>query len=651
MAFYNNYPNTFKPGKIGSLTIPNRIIMAPMGTGLTGPDLRLADDVIRLYEERAKGGTGMIITECNRVAPDVDPFPIVTPTPRLDLPDKLAKISQYAETVSEYGTVPGMMVSLGPGRQADAPKLKTPVAPSECPAQGDPSVTCRALTVDEIHRLVEETGRAAAFAMTAGIKYIEIHGHAGYLVDQFLSPEINKRTDEYGGNAENRFRIVKESIEAIKSATGGAIPVSLRISIDHKMEGGRTVEEGLEYCRMAEAAGADALHIDAGRYETIHWVFPPLYLGDSCMVDLAAIVKNEVNIPVIAVGNFQTIDEIEDALASGKCDFVALGRGLLAEPEFAKKAKEGRADEIRPCQRCNEKCVGRILCGLPIQCAVNPQCGRETYRMLTPAGKKKKVTVVGGGVAGMVSAITAAKRGHKVTILEKNDELGGLLGLAGSEEFKHHIRQYRDYLLRQVELADITVCTGCEADIDTIKKTEPEAVVIATGSDTFIPGLPGFVASDKIGTIREFEQKELPKDARIVIAGGGLIASEAALALQRKGYTDVTIVEMRSAIAADLTLINMIALVGELSVGPFKIMTSTTCKSVEGDTLVVTDAEGNDISLPFDYLLVAMGTKSVDPLNEAAVNEFPEVYLIGDCVKPGRISGAVHTGYSAGLQI
>lgn len=651
MSYYKNYPHIFTPGKIGNLTIPNRVILAPMGTSHTGPDQRFSEELIAFYEERAKGGVGMIISECNQVAPEIDPFPMITGTPRLDKADKIARIAQYVERMEAYGTVPALQITLGTGRQADAPQLATPVSASACPAQGDPNITCHELTVDEIHQLVAYAGRAAGFAMTAGAKLIEVHGHAGYLIDQFLSPEINTRTDEYGGSPENRFRIVKETVEAIKAVVGDSIPVTLRISVDHKCEGYRTLEEGLEYCRMAEAAGFDGLHIDAGRYEVMPWVFPPAYLGPCCMLDLAAEVKKVVNIPVIAVGNFGTPEEVEEAIASGKCDFVAMARTLLADPNWANKAKKGHAEDIRPCLRCNEMCVGRAVFGLELTCAVNPECGRETYNRLGKAEESKNVTVIGGGPGGMVAALASAKRGHKVTLIEKKDELGGLINLAEQEDFKFGMKRYNAYLKTQIAKSDVKVMMGTEANVDVVKATDPDAVIVATGSDVFMPSLPGFVPGDKIGTIRQFKEVEHKPTDKIVIAGGGIIASETALGLAREGFNDVTIVEKTGMIGGDLQFINLMGLMGELMGRGVKILTNTSCEGVEGEALVCTDAEGNKVELPFDYLLVAMGTKPENSLNEVMDETFPDVYTIGDCVKTGRIHHAIHQAFEAAKRI
>lgn len=651
MSYYKNYPHIFTPGKIGNLTIPNRVILAPMGTSHTGPDLRFSEELIAFYEERAKGGVGMIISECNQVAPEIDPFPLITGTPRLDKADKVARLAQYVERMEAYGTVPAIQVTLGTGRQADAPNLATPVSASACPAQSDPNVICHMLTVEEIHQLVAYAGRAAGFALTAGAKLIEVHGHAGYLIDQFLSPEINNRTDEYGGTPENRFRIVKETCEAIKAVVGDAIPVTLRISVDHKLEGYRTMEEGIEYCRMAEAAGFDGLHIDAGRYEVMPWVFPPAYLGPCCMLDLAAEVKKAVHIPVIAVGNFGTPEEVEDALASGKCDFVAMARTLLADPAWANKAKKGHPEDIRPCLRCNEMCVGRAVFGKELTCAVNPECGRETYNRLGKAEEKKNVAVIGGGPGGMVAAIACTKRGHKVTLFEKGPELGGLINLAEQEDFKFGMKRYNAYLKQQIQESGVEVLLNTEATVSAVKATEPDAVIVATGSDVFIPDLPGFVKGENIGTIREFKNTEHKVSDKIVIAGGGIIACETALGLVREGYQDITIVEKLPAVGGDLQFINLMELMGELISGGVKILTNTVCEGVKDSTLTCSNGESGKMELPFDYLLVAMGTRSENSLNEAMLENFPEVYLIGDCVNTGRIHHAIHQAFEAARRI
>lgn len=647
--YYKNFPNLFSEGQIGSVKLRNRVVMAPMGTSHTGPDLRFNQELIEFYVARAKGGAGMVISECNSVQTDIDPFPLVSATPRLNSPDKIGMLSEYADMMKYYGAVPCVQITIGMGRQADAPALAQPVSAYECPSQGDPGILCRELTHAEIQSLIKSTGRAAEFAATAGVQVLEVHGHAGYLIDQFLSPDINKRTDEYGGSPQNRFRIVKEMREEIERTIGKSIAVTLRISVDHKMPGFRTLEEGLDYCRLAEQAGFDGLHIDAGRYETMPWIFPPAYLGSACMADLSSAVKKAVKIPVISVGNYDMPDVAEKAIADGSADFIAMARGLVADPEWADKARTGRTAEIRPCVRCNEMCVGRAMFGLPLNCAVNPESGRETYMKTVKADVPKRVTVAGGGPAGLEAAFIAAKRGHQVTLFEKNTELGGLLNLAEKESFKYHIGYLKNYLINEAKKQGVKLRLGEEATVEKIRETNPDAVIVATGSDVFIPEIPGSDRENVI-TVRELDEHALGEKKKIVILGGGLVGCETALGLAQKGH-HVTIVEMLPEVAKDLMLINKMSLLTLLPSCGVQIHTNTKCTRIEETKMVCADEKGKEMSFDYDLIIAAVGTKPVNTLTESVLDAFPDVQVIGDCVKSSKISNAIHQGYIAGNRV
>lgn len=647
--YYKHFPNLFSEAYIGNVKVRNRVVMAPMGTSHTGPDNRFNHELAEFYTARAKGGVGMVISECNSVQTDIDPFPMVSSTPRLDAPNKISRLNEFADMMKYYGAVPCAQITIGMGRQADAPWLAQPVSASECPSLYVPDIICRELTNAEIKSLVKSTGRAAEFAVTAGVQVLEVHGHAGYLIDQFLSPDINKRADEYGGSVENRFRIVKEMREEIRRAVGNKIAITLRISVDHKVPGYRTLQEGLEYCQLAEQAGYDALHVDAGRYEAMPWIFPTPYLGSGCMADLSAAVKKAVKIPVISVGNYDMPEIAEQSLTNGSADFIAMARGLVADPDWADKARTGRKDEIRPCIRCNEMCVGRSIQGLELTCTVNPESGRETYMKIVKADEPKKVTVVGGGPAGMEAAFVAAKRGHKVTLMEKSEELGGLLNTADMESFKYHITYLKNYLKKETELSGVRVQLGKEATVDNIRETGPDVVVVATGSDVFIPGIPGF-DREKVMTVRGLKQEKLEGEKQVVVVGGGLVGCEAALGLAMDGHK-VTVIEMLAGVAGDMMFINRISLLGEMEKYGVTILTEIKCQSIEGGNVICLDKDGKEILLPFDVVVAATGTKPVNALNDSAKDAFPNVFIIGDCVKSARISDAIHQGYITGIRI
>lgn len=644
--YSEKYPKLFSKGKIGQVEIRNRIVMTPMGTGHCGPDSRVTQELIDFYAERAKGGVGMIITETNYQS-EVDATPFTFGMARLNHPNKIARQSELVDMVKYYGAVPCIQLSIGMGRQSDAPQLVQPVAPSECTAINDPTILCRALTVEEIHKMVSNIATSAEYAVTCGYPIAEIHGHAGYLIDQFMSPDTNVRTDEYGGNLENRLRIVKEIREEIKKRVGDALAVTFRISADQKFPGFRTLEEGIEICKMVESFGYDGLNIDSGRYESIDWIFPPEYLGVACMADLANAVKANVSIPVINAGNFNYPDVAEHSLNNNDADFIALGRSLLADPEWANKARLGKMEEIRPCLRCNEKCIMNVLIGKELTCSVNPQCGRESRFKLVKADKPRRVTVIGGGPAGMEAAVVAAQRGHHVTLLEEKDKLGGQLNYADQESFKWSISDFNKYLKRQVERTGVDIKLNTRADVDVIRATTPDAVVVATGADVFIPKA---FAQPGVLTVADLPSTSFQDREKIVVIGGGLVGCEAALGLAMEGH-DVTVLEMREDVAMDMNMINKFSLMNELNKYKVNLVTGVTCDAIGDGQLTGTDKEGKTVSFPFDKVIAATGTRSINEIGEAVEKAFPETYIIGDCVKIGKIADSIHKGYITGTQI
>ncbi|MFA5531951.1 MAG: FAD-dependent oxidoreductase [Thiohalomonadaceae bacterium] len=644
--YSKKYPKLFSKGKIGNVEIRNRIVMTPMGTGHCGPDSRVTQELIDFYAARAKGGVGMIITETNYQS-EVDATPFTFGMARLDHPNKIARQAELVDMVKYYGAVLCIQLSIGMGRQSDAPWMVQPVAPSECPATNDPNVICRELTKEEIKKMVSNIATSAEYAVTCGYPIAEIHGHAGYLIDQFMSPDSNTRTDEYGGDLEGRLRIVKEIREEIKKRVGDALAVSFRISADQKVPGFRTLEEGVEICKLLESFGYDALNIDAGRYESIDWIFPTEYLGVACMADLANAVKANVSVPVIAVGNYNYPDVAEQSLNNNDADFIALGRSLLADPEWANKARFGREEEIRSCIRCNEKCIMNVLIGKELTCTVNPQCGREARFRLSKTDKPRRVTVIGGGPAGMEAAVIAAERGHKVTLLEQREELGGQLNYADLEPFKWSISDFNRYLKKQVVLKGVDIKFNTKADVDVIKATRPDAVVVATGADVYVPKA---FANAGVLTVADLPSASFKDKENIVVIGGGLVGCEAALGLAMKGHK-VTLLEMRDDVAMDLNMINKFSLMNELNKYKVNIVTGVTCSETSGSKLIGTDKDGKTAEFSFDKVVTATGTRKINEIADAVEKAFPDTYVIGDCVNIGKIADAVHKGFIVGTQI
>lgn len=651
MGFKDKYGKLFEEGKIGSIIIPNRLVMAPMGVGNFGEFFE--ERLINFYGARARGGIGLVLTENNYVSSiEEDTYPRFLPVPRFDDKRKLSRAASIATRIKMYGGVPGIQLGAGQGRNSeDVLPDDPPMSSSPIPALRNPSVICREMTQEDIDKKVAAFERAARLAVDAGFQYIEVHAHTGYLLEQFLNKKINARTDKYGGSAENRFRFAKEIVEAMKGAIGDKAAIGIRMSVDHKVHDGITLDEGLEYCKLAEAAGYDALHIDAGSGMTQYWAIPAPYLGVTPLKQYAKAVKEVVNIPVITVGGFLMPEEAEAALEEGDADFVAVGRALLADPDWANKAKQGREDEIRGCVGCSMMCADHCSTSKVVTCAVNPPCGREKEFTFEKVDEPKRVTIVGGGAAGMVTALVAARRGHKVKVLEKSGELGGNMNLISLEKCKRGVRNYNNYIKNQMIKKGIDVTYNCEATIETIRATEPDAVVVATGSYMFVPNIPGFDGEDVV-TIRQlYEERELKGDEKIVVIGGGVNGCEVALAMAEEGHK-VTVVELQETFANGLGAFNKLSLLSTIKENEnITMLNKTKCLCIEDHVLKCEDAEGNPVEFDFDLAIACIGMKSENALGKEVLAEFPEAYMIGDAISHQRIGDAVHQGFFTGMRL
>jgi len=638
----------FEPGKIGKLSLKNRIVMAAMGCGgLAQPDGRLSPRGIDHFAARAKGGTGLIITGFLRVTRELEQMPDKAFIRNLVVDDAmyLTWLNELADAVHDYGAKIAVQLTAGQGRVTFPDYVRKEgiaVAPSTLPSFWNPNVMARELTLEEIERLVQAFESAAEIVSQAGIDAIELHGHEGYLFDQFKTALWNKRTDKYGGDLEGRLRFSMEVIEAIKRGAGADFPIIYRFGLTHYLAGGREIEEGLEIARRLEAAGIAALDVDAGCYETWYWAHPPTTQPPGCMVDMAEMAKKVVNIPVMAVGKVGYPELAERVLQEGKADFIALGRPLLADPEWPKKVKEGRLEDIRPCLGDHE-CVERIMHRKYLSCTVNPQAGMEKEFAIRPAQKKISVLVVGGGPGGMEAARVTALRGHKVTLWEKGDALGGNLIPASTPDFKQDYRMLIDYLSTQIRKLGVNIELGKQATPEAILKMNPEVVFIATGGTPLIPDIPG-IEKSKVVTAVDLLLGRKEAGETVVMLGGGLVGCETALHLAQKGRK-LTIVETLDDIARDMCTPNRMHLLQLLKDEKVDILTGSQALEIKDEGVVIADKSGKRSILSADTVVLALGLKSSDQLSETIRDKVPEVYAIGDCVEPRKVTNAIWEGF------
>jgi 2-enoate reductase len=645
--------NLFRPGKIGKLEIKNRIVMAPMGTtGLVELDGRYSQRGIDYFVARAKGGVGLIETGLMVVDVEIEkrawgPW---SGYPRADSPVYIARLSELADGVHCYGAKIAAQLTAGLGRVARGTivNMGWAIAPSPQPCFWNPNVIARGLTTEEVEKLVKASGASAAVVKMAGFDAIELHGHEGYLLDQFMTSKWNQRTDKYGGDLEGRLRFPLEVIESIRKAVGPDFPIIFRMAARHYVEGGRDMEESIEIAKRFEEEGVDCLHVDCGCYESWNWAHLPLYMEPGPAIASIAAIKKEVHIPVIAVGRLGYPELAERVIAEGKADFIALGRQLLADPEWPNKVKERRFDDIRPCIGDHDGCMGRIFEGKYISCTVNPQTGMEREFNIQDALEKKSVLVIGSGPGGMEAAMVAARRGHKVTLWEQNDRVGGSLIPAAVPEFKSDVKAFLEYLSYQIQKLGVRVELNKKVTPELVMKSKADEVIIATGATPIIPEILGY-EKRKVCAAIDLLLGKRESGKRVIMIGGGFIGSETALWLAQRGK-NVTIIDALEDVMTDMFPANKQQLMEMLSKAKVTIMTGTKPVEITDKGIIIENSKGKE-TLAADTIAIAEGlkpdTKLIDSLKDAHFS----IHAIGDCVSPRKIQSAIWEAFRVALRI
>ncbi|OMF06928.1 NADH:flavin oxidoreductase [Paenibacillus amylolyticus] len=639
------YEKLFTPFRIGKMEVKNRIVMSPMGTNSASPDGRISLEEIDYYEERAKGGAGMIILGAQFLTEDLAQG-VLEGIVEKDYVIPL--LTDLVDAVQHYGTKIIAQLSCGTGRNALPDRSgKPPVSASAIPAIYNPEVLCHPLTVEEIQTIMEQFADSAARLKRAGFDGIEIHAHAGYLIDQFMSPIWNKREDEYGGTTEKRMRFAIEIVQAIRQAVGPDMPILFRMALDHRFEGGRTVEDSLEMLQFLERAGVDAVDIDAGSYERIDYIFPPAYLGDACMDYICEPARQVVNIPILNSGS-HTPESAVRLIESGNADFVMFGRALIADAELPNKLRDNVREDIRPCIRCNEECIGRIIeRNTKISCAVNIQAANEKRFAIQPAETAKKVVVVGGGPSGLEAARVAALKGHEVTLYEKEASVGGQVTSAATPEFKGQLRALIGWYERQLTQLHVKVKLNHEIKPDDPALEAADHIFIGAGAVPLVPPIPGIDNDNVVGAIEAHLQKDLVRGKHIVITGGGLTGCDLGLELAMEGKK-VTIVEMRPEAGQDVMYINRAALMPMLDSYGVTILGGHKVLSFEANGLHAEKADGSKVFIEADTIINAFGMRKNTTIAELIRAKFgTKTSLMGDCVKVGKVGTAVRSGFYA----
>lgn len=635
------------PYKIGKMEVKNRIAMAPMGLNSGHKDGTIDIDEIDYFEERAKGGTGMIIMGCQFLTHDLAQGSLEG---YLDTTYPIPQLTTLCEAVQRYGTKIVAQLSCGTGKNAFANMYgEPPVSASPIPSMFNPDLICRALSVEDIQTIIKQFAYSAKILKDAGFDAIEVHAHAGYLVDQFMSAVWNKREDEYGGSPENRMRFAVEIVQSIRSAIGPDMPIIFRMAMKHHFEGGRTLEETLPLLKYLEDAGVDAFDIDTGSYENIDYIFPPAYLGDACMSEVCEPTRKVTNKPILNAGN-HTPETGLALIESGHADFVLMGRPLIAEPYMAKKLLKGRRDEVRPCIRCNEDCIGRIINRLTkISCSVNPATGFEKRFELVKTTEPKKVVVVGGGPGGMEAARTAALIGHDVTLIEAAESLGGQLRSAATPPFKSQLRELVTWYTRQLEILNVNVQLNTTVDADSQILAEADEIFVATGAVPVQVNIKGI--ENTIDILQaHLDESKLVGD-HIIYCGGGLSACDSALETAMKGKK-VTVIEMLDEVAVGDHFINKASLIPMMIKHGVTLCTGHKVLEITSNGVKAVKKDGTEVFVEGTTVVASFGMVPNSTVARAIDEKYhTKTRIIGDCAKVGKVGGAVRAGMYAAMSI
>lgn len=649
------FRHIFEPFTVRRMTVKNRIMMTPMGTNYGEQNGEMSFLHINYYEQRAKGGTGLIMVENASV--DSPEGSNGTTQLRIDHDNYIPRLFKLTETIHKHGTCIGIQLNHAGASAQSARTNMQPVSASNIPSKDGGEIP-RPLEKDEILRIVKKYGEAAKRAQTAGFDCVEIHAGHSYLLSQFLSPLTNKRTDEFGGSPGNRARFARLVMEEVRKQVGPFFPIFLRISADEFMEGGNTLDDCLDYLQYIQEE-ADVIDVSCGLNGSIQYQIDSNHFPDGWRSYMARAIKERYNKPCVTMGNIRDPHVAEDILARGDADLIGIGRGLIADPEWVNKVEFGDICDIRKCISCNIGCAGnRIGINRPIRCTINPAVtDGEEYKKLH-ISKPCNVVVVGGGTAGMEAACTAAEVGCTTFLIEKKPYLGGLAAEISKIPDKKRLSDFPQYMIhRTTKLKNLFTFTNMEANVDFIRSLKPNIIVNATGSSPLLPPIAGLHENlgkegSKVYTILDMINHlgEYPEDMngeKVVVIGGGAVGLDVVEYFAPRG-ADVSIVEMMPIIGNGIDPVSKVDINTLMNKYGVKQMPNTALKEVRPDNFLV-EADGEQKELPFDYGFVCLGMKAEHPVLQNLRDAFGEedqieIVNIRDSVRARRIIDGTEEG-------
>ena len=650
----NDYPHIFSPLTVKNMTIKNRIVMMPMGTNYGEQNGEMSFLHINYYEQRAKGGTGLIIVENASI--DSPQGSNGTTQLRIDHDNYLPRLFKFCENIHRYGTKIAIQINHAGASAVSSRINMQPVSASDVPSKEGGEIP-RPLSKDEILHIVKKYGEAAKRAQTAGFDAVEIHAGHSYLISQFLSPITNKRTDEFGGSVENRTRFCRMVIDEVRKQVGPFFPIMLRLSADELMEGGNTLEDTLEYLDYLQEE-VDIFDVSCGLNGSIQYQIDANYLPDGWRSYMAKAVREKFNKPCISMGNIRNPKVAEQILADGDADLIGMGRGLIAEPAWVNKVATGRECDLRKCISCNIGCAGnRIGFNRPIRCTVNPAVLEGDVYKNQKVSKNCNVVVIGGGTAGLEAACTAAEVGCNTFLLEKGNELGGLASLISKIPAKNRLADFPHYLMHRAEQLDnLYIFKNTEGTPENIRKFHPNIIVSSTGSAPLLPPIAGL--KDRIdnenhniysilGMISHIN--DFPKDLegkKVVVVGGGAVGLDVVEFFADRN-ADISIVEMMDQIGRDLDPVSKNDTKTMMKKHNVHQLTKTALLEVKDSSFLVR-GDGEPYELPFEYGFVCLGMRAQGQLYQNLTEEFSsedvEIMNIGDSQRARRIIDGTQEG-------